>query len=48
MKKYLRLNKLNELNQLRERISELEKDKLEQKNEMVYIDTTTPNARYWY
>ena len=28
-----------ELNQLRERISELEKDKLEQKNEMVYIDT---------
>ena len=28
-----------ELNQLRERITELEKDKLDQKNEMVYIDT---------
>jgi DNA repair exonuclease SbcCD ATPase subunit len=28
-----------ELNQLRERIAELEKDKIEQKNEMVYIDT---------
>ena len=28
-----------ELNQLRERITELEKDKLEQKNEMIYIDT---------
>jgi len=28
-----------ELNQLRERITELEKDKLDQKSEMVYIDT---------
>ena len=28
-----------ELNQLRERITELEKDKLDQKNEMIYIDT---------
>ena len=28
-----------ELNQLRERITDLEKDKLDQKNEMIYIDT---------
>jgi len=28
-----------ELNQLRERITDLEKDKLDQKNEMLYIDT---------
>ena len=28
-----------ELNQLRERITDLKKDKLEQKNEMIYIDT---------